>query len=168
MNNTQLLVSIAEEVIATHAQVIIDDLDINYDGIIDRIKISTDIQGLGLGFVMGHCTYRHTRSVIAMTQRYIPQSNNIVIYPMAMVSLYKFKSNKTILVPSLIIRLFKKSIRKQIIEVLAHELRHAWQNASGEGRHMNLGGILSTNYVTCPLEIDADKYANDYYKSLTK
>lgn len=165
MTNTQLI-ALTNEVITTHAFPILQELGLekDNDGILGKISASSQIgEDTPEGIFMSEI-----RKVGLMGMKgtsYVKGSGSITIYPI-MLKMFKKKNGDlgTNLLISLIISLFAKQVKKQLVFILAHEMRHYWQYYTNtvftKGDY--IGGTRFTPYSMRWEEKDANDWAKAY------
>lgn len=162
-------IAIAEEVITTHAPLILEALGLaeNNDGILDRIKV-----------IASPLTHEEPQSAIfyhvvlsrglmgCHGSKYQEGSGRIEINAIApFYFTYKggYKDMKFVRV-----LMSRKKLRDHYIFLLAHEMRHYWQFLTGEiwVQGARMGSINFVPYEWRWEEQDANEFARDYCKSL--
>lgn len=153
-----------EEIIAEHAPDILGHLGFyNDDEILGKFTISTENND---DTPRGVCSVTTSRTLLGLNEKYVKGSAEITFYPVAFFS-YRKKNRRKGNVP-FFFRFFSKRIRKTMIFVLAHELRHYWQYDSGEyyRNESQAFGISIMPYEWRWCEKDANDFAREYMKSI--
>jgi hypothetical protein len=159
----EIAVGIAKEVVEEHAPSILTRLGFYIDDeVLNRFTFSTETTK---DTPLGRCTVTTLEERYGGRSEYVKGSARITIYPVRF--LYRLTRHKE-LIRRPFARFFKNSLRKRMIRVLAHELRHYWQHESGEieRNEASAFGIIIMPYEVRWSERDADDFAKEYLESL--
>lgn len=165
MTNNRLI-ALMDEVIATHSLPILKELGLenNNDGILDRISASSQVgESTPHGTFDSDLLSKGFRGMQGVS--YVEGSGSITLYPL-MLKIYK-KGNGNLVsnpISSVAMGLFTKTLKKYLIFILAHELRHYWQYYTNivftKGDY--IGSSRFTPYSDRWEEKDANEWAKTY------
>jgi hypothetical protein len=153
-------ITMTQEIVKTYSPLILKDLGVGDDGILNRITISDkvpmDDDYSGLFTDRSYTSWSDGRIT------YDQGTDSIDLYPYMNLTERDEKGDPVFLqkdqYPS------KDEFRKETIETLAHELRHYWQDQTGESlKHPYDTSIPHDKRWA---EIDANQYAEKYYQSI--
>lgn len=158
------LLELGNEVVAEHAARILDELGMttNNDGILDRITMHTDTPNHD----EPRALFRHNTIQYGFFGsrglQYEIGSGEIRVNCIAPIFYLDRKSTFREIKPARL-WFFKKSIKRVILFMLAHEMRHYWQYYTGEGyKHDYVGSFCITPYEWRWVEKDANEFARKY------
>lgn len=172
------LVAATEEIVRVHAPLILKELglDTDNDDILNRILVSPGLptekeqEGSAGIFEFDVNVTRSNVFHIATGRQYVRGTGVITMYPLN--NLYyatNERKRKKIPCSSLLSTVAQVPLKKQIIEQLAHELRHYWQYVTGIGFERSVYGQDGNHvlkYDNRWVERDANEFAAKYVRSL--
>jgi hypothetical protein len=156
--NNEEAKTITQEIVITQGPLILKDLGVGDDGILSRITISEGVTSDDYaGLYQYRTMYTNNNSIT-----YDQGTNSINLYPFIYLIERDDKGNPIFLqadqYPS------KDEFRKEMIETLAHELRHYWQDQTGESiKHPYDTSIPHDERWA---EKDANDYMEKYFQSI--
>lgn len=172
MKPEERLALLAEKVIAEHSSLILEQLGLatDNDGILERITASREEVTTETPAGLFSSQQRSRGFMGRLGVSYIKGSGEITLYPITAMHSVKGDTVKRMPFASAICLAFSKMLEKQLIFVLAHELRHYWQYYTGTVYEKGdyTGSARFMPYSMRWEEKDADQWALEYLKSLKK
>ncbi|GHH96661.1 DUF3920 family protein [Neobacillus kokaensis] len=153
-------IEMTKEIVKTQGPLILKDLGVKDDGILSRITINKGVRDDDyIGWYSGrsYTTWSDSNKIV-----YDEGTNTIDLYPYGYLTERDENGDPVFLskdqYPS------KDEFKKEMIETLAHELRHYWQDRTGEMiKHPYKD---STPHDERWIEKDANRYMEKYYQSI--
>jgi hypothetical protein len=151
-------IEMTKEIVKEQGPLILKSLGVKDDGILSRITVNKGVVDDYAGLYTNR-TYTVWEN---NTIEYDQGTNHMELYPY--IYLIEHDENGNPVFRSKDQYPSKNEFRKDMVETLAHELRHYWQDRTGESiKHPY---DTSVPHDERWIEIDANKYMKKYYKSL--